>query len=501
MKVKRIGLAHFGVHAHLVLDLPEHGLVLVHGPNGAGKSTILEALAGLWGENLRGEKPLTVDGSRVAVELDDGATIRRVFGKTRNRVEVVLDGQEHHPATATKGAELVESLLGPWEAWRRTHVLSVHDAQHFSLATDRTRKEVIEGLLGLGRFETANRRAAECLRDVRAAQRGAMTKHAAVASTVDAARRHLARLDALVGTSTATPLCPPEVVASALAALHDEVRARSGELGAIDARLASLRSTPPEHCPTCRQPWPAAVDRSAVAQEIATLLERRASLERLRAAAEADRCSLQAQEQQRAHVEAVRAAAEARGRAQAELAAAETALAESEAAFALAEHEVLAAEFVAEVFSPAGVRADLLADCLVRLGDAATRWVGRISRGWEVDLPLGKVGRQVDAIQLLVGPAHAKRSYKACSNGERRRVDVGLCLALRELGSRAGREQAGTLWADDLFDGLDEVGAQALAEVLREEAQRTSVVVLAPSLAVAGLLRPDLVVDIRAGVT
>ena len=103
-----------------------------------------------------------------------------------------------------------------------------------------------------------------------------------------------------------------------------------------------------------------------------------------------------------------------------------------------------------------------------------------------------KTGNTVDAISLRVGG----RAYASCSGGERRRVDVALLLALREL-AVAAHGRAGTIWADEVFDAFDVQGVQDAAAALREMASERLVVVVTHSPDLLAALRPD--VRIRLG--
>lgn len=169
MDISRIEVENFMVHDKLVVTLPPKGLVVVTGPNGTGKSTMVEAVAAaVWGRSLRG-----LDGWRVgqpgsvSVLLRSGARVDRTCDRGgRKRVAWTPAGAaeaEKHD-TATKAQGSVSAALGDFERWRRTHVFSSQDAAHFSVATDAERKVLIEGLLGLGAFDSALDRAVADLR-------------------------------------------------------------------------------------------------------------------------------------------------------------------------------------------------------------------------------------------------------------------------------------------------------------------------------------------------
>ena len=68
-------------------------------------------------------------------------------------------------------------------------------------------------------------------------------------------------------------------------------------------------------------------------------------------------------------------------------------------------------------------------------------------------------------------------TYKGASKGQKRRMDLALLLAFRELVASRSVKAFDQLFADEVFDGLDRSGAEAVSELLRE-ISRTCPVVL-----------------------
>jgi len=146
---------------------------------------------------------------------------------------------------------------------------------------------------------------------------------------------------------------------------------------------------------------------------------------------------------------------------------------------------------VEQVLGLRGVRAQVLDHSLKALEQQANAWLDRMptERGpLQISLTgstTQKSGSVVDSISLKV---HG-RPYASCSGGERRRVDVALLLALRELAVAAhGRD--GSLLCDEVFDALDAQGQTDVAAALGEMAQDRMVLVVTHSPELAKALRP-----------
>lgn len=543
LHIRELELKQFATHDQSRVRFPERGLVAVTGPNGSGKSTLVEAVAtGLWGESLRGELGWRAGIAGEVTVTTDGVTATRKRSKAgASKVEWAEAGREPVAyETATKAQTALEALVGSFDVWRRTCVLSSLDSAAFSLARDVDRKRLLEEFLGLEMFDsglTACRadlkaatakasNAAQAVRDLaqrrsfaesqlRQASEDTQVSRAETRPLADV-RADLDRLTALQKTAAAD--------ASAASATVQQVKRRVSELeqagSAIDAearaemaRLSRLRD---DQCPTCGQG--VADVRAHISQEVATLRQKaddaRAAVaaqlaevkgELTTATEEAEELATEARalagkvqtlqtdlrlaeanEKRVAQLEARRA------EAQAALDKVDAQVAGAEANATNATEAVAYLEAVERVLGLRGVRAQVLDRALGALEQTANAWLARMptSQG-ALSLTLSgsttqKTGNVVDAISLRVGG----RAYASCSGGERRRVDVALLLALRELAVAAhGRD--GTIWADEVFDALDVQGVQDAAAALREMAADRLVVVVTHSPDLLAALRPN----------
>jgi len=187
MKVSKISITNFMVHDQSTLDLPATGLVVLSGGNAQGKSTWIEAVAfGAWGETLRGTSPWRSGvGGRVALTTDLGRVTRSVNEAGKKGATWAPRGVAPRGVAAlvtadtpTKTEAMLAHSFGAMDVWRRTHVFSSADAAHFTLATDSQRKQLVEQMLGLERFDVAStsirtelRTAGAALTEARARQR------------------------------------------------------------------------------------------------------------------------------------------------------------------------------------------------------------------------------------------------------------------------------------------------------------------------------------------
>ena len=543
LHIKQIEMKQFATHDASRVNLPERGLVAVTGPNGSGKSTMIEAVAtGLWGESLRGELGWRAGiAGEVTIQTDGVAVTRKRSKAGASKVEWNEQGRESVAyETATKAQTALEVLVGSYEVWRRTCVLSSLDSAAFSLARDVDRKRLLEEFLGLEMFDAG-------LTAARADLKAATAKASAASSLVrDLTQRRSfadsqlrqAQEDAAVSSAEARPVADvradldrvsgllkgaqqdaseasarAQQVARTVRELEQAGASVDAEARAEMARLSRLRD---DQCPTCGQG--VADVRAHISQEVADLRQKadaqRAAVSAQLASARADHAAaLEEAEELASEARALSAKAQA---LQADLrvseaaakrtAALESRRAEAQAAFDKADgqlgkatedaattaREVEYLEAVERVLGLRGVRAQVLDRALGALEQTANAWLSRMptAQGALVLTLSGsttqKTGTVVDAISLRVGG----RAYASCSGGERRRVDVALLLALRELAVAAhGRD--GTIWADEVFDALDVQGVQDAAAALREMASDRLVVVVTHSPDLLAALRPD----------
>jgi DNA repair exonuclease SbcCD ATPase subunit len=503
-------------HEDVEVPLPDSGVVVVTGDNGSGKSTLVEAVSvALWGKTMRGADWHGDEGDpSVEVELSDV----RVSRARRGGKSVVewgpLDGEAVRHSTATKAQAELAARVGPMESWRRTSVFSSQDVMSFSIATDAERKRLVEEMLCLGPLDGAH---AQCRKDLSSERK----RLDALSHEVEKrAIRHQGaqrRLDqALEEVGPEPPSVPDEKVSE----IADEHEAKSKENGAAVSRSGELRAEArtivgeiarlnrelgearKDVCSECGRPLPEG-DRAkkieslegdvaraedalrGIADERDTLAARIAAFSR--SANELARLLQETKETKREHA---RWAERARSRAglvkavEEELRVEGAAMLDAEDEMDEVREAVAELEVAERVLGLRGVRVAVLGRTLSGLEAVANAWLSRLMPGARLVITSDarlKGGGSSGKIGLEVRGLGHGGDYRACSGGERRRVDVSLLLALAEV--QAGARGAGlpTLFLDEVLDTLDQDGVAAVVGALDELSRRRCVVVITHS--------------------
>lgn len=547
------------------MALPTSGVVLVKGPNGSGKSTWVEAVSyACWGRLLRdpGGTVVTPWGAGtgyVRATVDAGGVIVHVTRtvNARGRESLTWAIGDAPPATyetTTKAQAALARVIGPWDAWARTHVFSSEDSVALSKAKDGVVKGLLERVFGLDRYDLAHRDAADAAtqknRDLATYRREAET---AKAHTAAADARRVAASAAVADLGVARVVTAEDVAtakaaaetfaaqakakldhadavvrasADVAAARRESLIANTSKREAVAAELAAVRDSA---CGACGRPFADAAQRDAHKREIqaraATLDAEHAALaaaEREARDAHTSTAASLAELRQKinaknlhlgARVAELRSAAEHEARTTAARDALTRAEADAiEAYRAALRAEVAATEALVEadldaltqtvvvaVLGPKGMRASVLAAGLEGLTAQVNPWLQkfpgkaerlRIEQGTKANGD--PTGEIVIVLEGCGGRDPRAGSYEGSSAGERRRVDLAMLFALAET---AG-DGRGTLFLDECFDKLDSAARQPLREILAELARDRCVVVVSHAPEVITTLRPDHVVDL-----
>ncbi len=508
------------------LALPDSGIITILGENGAGKSRLVEAVsvAG-WGKMLRGTQPWREDvHGRACFRLADVTVTRSKRGKKTDLV-IQKDGEEPMAfATVTKAQEALERIIGSFEVWSRTHVFSSADAAHFSIATDGERKRLLEAVLGLGMFDPALELCRERGRPVKERLTSLRQKLDLSRGLLEAEKRREQEARQALEAGAVGQVAEDALAAVAggkleelgrmisqantdIQGLYERVRqvesaaavAESEERGARQ-RWNLLQSG---KCPTCGQAIPQAQQdtlRAAVEAAQAAAQQARATVDTTKEQARADLRELKEESDGlnakrttlSSRAAAAKEASKAReamekvlATAEAKTAEHEKVIKEAEEALATVEADLKVWTAVEQVLGLRGVRAGLLGRTLGGLEAAANAHLARISEGG-LTLRLApytekKGGGVSDSIAIQVKGAGGDQGYRAASQGERRRLDFALLLALAEVSAASRGATPGTLFFDEVFDSLDRAGVEAVAASLESLAKNRVVVVITHS--------------------
>jgi len=537
--VTKISARRFARWENVEVTLPTTGIVLVTGRNGHGKSTIVEAVAqGVWGESVRGKHGWRTD-EKSGVEIEFvGGHVTRSVSKSSHALKWLVGGfgTGEYP-TRTKAQAALESHVGSFAIWRSACTFHTRDASRFSCATDVERKRLLEEVLELDRVEAAYRRALTEVKEarrelteadhgyhMRAAERDGLQK---ARDTLAAEMEDVPDIDALRAEGRALKAKFSDVQ-------DEQTRARgarreaSSRLGAVcntlsivsrrRERIATLGPT----CETCEQPidcthTAAKIEEIdfAIADAEADVHDAEATVRTLdHLLAQLDYEVEQARRALDENVHAGRATvaaqqrneqrAEKLGTIDADIAAADEACAQAAATWQRAKVTLAELEAASDALSYQGARASLLDGAVKALESIANDWLTRLGlEGLAVRIASqseSKAGKVTDRISFDVDGAGGGLGYLAASTGEQRRIDIALLLALGELASDArGLSRASTMFADELFDGLDHEGLEAVAAMLRDVSEQRCVVVITHNADLVSRLRPVLHLEASDG--
>lgn len=510
MHVRSICLQKFMSHDAVEIAVPERGIVLVTGRNGLGKSSLfIESIAAAcWGRTMRGTPPWRDEEGSTAIVTTEVEVERKRAGKK----PAVLTW--HRPGeratrydTPSKSQDALSGIVGSFDIWRRTSVFSSADAAHFSLASDKDRKLLLENILGLERFDVALKACREELREV-----GAKIKtFESQAAVLDERLRGIAqRLQDLLETETTeTAVVGEPIPADKLARMrkvHAEITTRRKQLESesrmlerevmrseSEARAAKQHCDRLDHdaCPTCAQPIPETQRKTLRAGVTAAQLAAQRMRDDVHTRARALSDEIESLDEERRELEVFFAKAEGVARDYAQLEKNRKARADKQRLlehqleettgerdkakerYMLMCHEYDELEVCEQVLGLKGIRAHMLGDAMQAITDLSNRWLRRLFPGTSVLLH-----EEGDKVVLEIhGLAHGY-GYAASSSGQRRRIDIALLLALSDLEAASRGKPPGTLFLDEVADSLDEEGIQSFSDVLTDLAATRAVVLI-----------------------
>ncbi len=542
MKIRSVAVSTFMAPAAATLQLPERGLVLLTGPNGSGKSRFIEACAyAAGGKTLRGSTPWrSGEAGLVILESYDGWDIKRSITakgtkktlvgeasadtntKTNGWIDLDLDlwRRTHVLSSADAGhfsiatdaqrKDMIEQMLG----------LSLFDRAYATCAEDQSslRDELARAtaMLGEARLELrqAEQRLAEWrapepfepepapeeapepdlvelgawraeLESIRLSQRGVHERLAVHAPSDLLEKRYWlqaeleqAHMRGLVAASGECPTCGTRLGEGSAFAHQDHE-------GDLKQQLDQLNAT-------IREQTKAATRASERARaELGQLDERWGLLQRQVAQAEAQLAQRERwQELQERWVHRH----EARLRSHAELAERELArrarleLVRAEYADQATDAEALCGalgqqglELGEAAKALRGLRGVVLGRALGGIEAVANGWLSQVGNRCQVRLKPytdNKTGGTSDKLSLEIEGYGGGEGYKACSSGERRRVDTAVLLALAEVAGAAAGRSDGTIWLDEVLDALDAEGRALVAQALADLANTRCIVLI-----------------------
>ena len=121
-------------------------------------------------------------------------------------------------------------------------------------------------------------------------------------------------------------------------------------------------------------------------------------------------------------------------------------------------------------FSNRGLKSYLLDEVCAELEVVAQKYLNQLTDG-DYTLSIStqsktKAGEIRERISVDVSYPGGMRRYKGASGGQKRRIDLALLLAMREIASKNLSSQPRILFADEVFDALDSTGVERAIDLL-----------------------------------
>jgi DNA repair exonuclease SbcCD ATPase subunit len=130
-------------------------------------------------------------------------------------------------------------------------------------------------------------------------------------------------------------------------------------------------------------------------------------------------------------------------------------------------------EFCVEMFGNSGLKSFIIESAIPEINQRATSYVRQLcGDGATVSLSATTSLKSKDVTReklTVTGsiPGCAD-TYEGASKGQKKRLDLSLLLAYREIVANRATKGVGQLFADELFDGLDRAGTDGVVELLRD---------------------------------
>lgn len=129
-------------------------------------------------------------------------------------------------------------------------------------------------------------------------------------------------------------------------------------------------------------------------------------------------------------------------------------------------------------YSDKGVKSHLIDQAVPFLNEKINHYLGTLT-GSTITAIISTqkeltTGDKSDKIDLVVDNKAGAGSYGALSAGEKRRVDIAISLALQDLVMGKSDLQINTLYYDEVFENLDEVGCENTIELLKDRTDLAS---------------------------
>lgn len=135
-------------------------------------------------------------------------------------------------------------------------------------------------------------------------------------------------------------------------------------------------------------------------------------------------------------------------------------------------------EDVVKVYSNSGVKSHVLDLVTPFLNERANKYISALS-GTDMEVLFStqtqnKSGEMAEKFDVQLKNAKGGGLYKANSEGEKKRADLSIALALQDFVLTKGESQTNFVVYDEVFDALDAIGSENVITLLKERLETTS---------------------------
>ena len=470
MRVSKVVVKNYGCFKNRSFQLGPN-VNLLTASNGAGKTTLCSAIVwGLWGKHLR------------EVDLVPGASVRLEFGSTITRSlngrgeTVELTGQP--TMNKTRFSEVMLPVLGEYGAWSKSLWVTGSNVANFSQGSPRDRFQYLSKIVGAAQFDVY-------LDKLKARYTETKGNSDRVLQSVnDREAMHTRAWSDLVATAQRQitgfqTACQPAGNLKELLMAKEEASASLAlvvdDLSRAEKELSDFNYTAHSICKSCGQSTFTELENETRAD----LYSARDSIENKRRVAV--RVTADLEVRIREEKTALHRQANLNSiidNAEADLLARAEKLYERIAELEKQTDEARKAQAEAADLGTLGqcvkqAKHDYLASAASAITKTTNHYLSVIGTDYVVSIDYID---EALVVNLHQGPV---KTYSKLSSGQKRRVDICLCLAMSQLAATVGTvPKTAPLIIDEAFDTLDNAGVEALISLACEIAKERQVILV-----------------------
>lgn len=470
MRINKVVVRNYGCFKNRQFELgPKVNLLTAS--NGAGKTTLCSAIVwGLWGKHLR-EVDLSPGTS---VKLEFGSTITRSVNGRGELVE--LTG--HSTMNKTRFSEVMMPVLGDYGAWSKSLWVTGSNVANFSQGSPKDRFQYLSRIVGASQYDVYLDKLKSKYTEMKSRPERLLLDSQAVSAMH---RRAWSDLVAATDRQSTSFRAPPSelrdlrVAEAELKVAEAEQKLIHREVAEAERATTAFLKDPGEPCPTCGNgvhPPNWQEQHSMLSSISDSLRQKHYKAMRVVNDLQTEIKNIRIAQHRQAHLNEIIKAAE-----QESLARAQKIYDKSvshDAAIRAAEAEKAQANDLATLgHCVKQAKHDYLASAATAITKTANHYLSVIGTDYVVSIDYVD---ETLVVNLHQGPV---KTYSRLSSGQKRRVDICLCLAMSQLAATVGTvPKNAPLIIDEAFDTLDNQGVEALISLSCEIAKERQVILV-----------------------